>query len=241
MLSYLKLAVRKIPGLERFARLFFDQRYKLARRHLRGVGLEIGALDRPLTLPRNARAHYLDRMVPAQLRKHYPELGTRRLYVSLVANGEDLGCIADGSLRFLIANHVIEHLEDPMAAIELFLRKLGNGGILFLAVPDMRRTFDHGRAETTCEHLREDHQSGSSHSRAQHFDEWAQHVEGLSGIAAKERAAALNAMGYSIHFHCWTLDGFRYFLDHLAETLPLEIADSLSWRNENIFIIRKTG
>jgi SAM-dependent methyltransferase len=157
MLSSIKAVVRKSPALERLGHSLLNKRYQLAKRYLRGSGLEIGALDRPLYLPKTATAYYLDRMLPSQLREHYPELGHRRLYVSMVADGEDLSCIAEGALDFLIANHVIEHLDDPIAAIELFMKKLKAGGILYMAVPDMRRTFDYQRAETTWEHLSGDH------------------------------------------------------------------------------------
>jgi hypothetical protein len=203
------------------------------------LGLEIGALDRPLMLPRRARAFYLDRFLPSKLREHYPELDGRRIYVSLVSEGEELPCIRDGSLSFVVANHVIEHCEDPIATLTTFSSKLQIGGIVFMAVPDMRRTFDHARPETPWQHLLADHQDGSATSRMSHYREWATIVECKRGDAAEQRAEELQAQNYSIHYHCWTEQGFRTFLDHIAETLPLRLVDSDSWRNENIFVLRK--
>ena len=217
-----------------------DLRYKMAHRQLRGVGLEIGALDRPLFLPQGVKAFYLDRLSPSDLYRHYPELSHRHFYVSIVGDGETMNCIRDASLDFLIANHVIEHMQDPIGTLRTFTRTLRPHGKIFMAVPDMRSTFDHRRAETTWEHHLRDHTDGPAVSRRDHYQEWAVLVDGLANSAADERARNLLAQDYSIHFHCWTLEGFRSFLDHLAAILPLRIAETKSWRNENIFIIEKT-
>lgn len=238
MLNSLQQRLRRIPLLERFARRLLDRRYQLARRYLRGVGIEIGALDRPLLLPRAARAFYLDRLLPAQLREHYPELGARQFYVSLVANGEQLECIRDGSLNFLVANHVIEHCEDPISALLTFAAKLQAGGIIFLAVPDMRKTFDRDRDETTWDHLWQDYTNSPALSRRRHYREWVSAVEGNTD-ELERRAAALEAQDYSIHFHCWSRLGFLDFLRRLSAIAPLTLAASAAWRNENIFILRK--
>jgi SAM-dependent methyltransferase len=237
----LKQYVLRVPWLERAARRRLDLRYRLARRHLRGVGLEIGALDRPLFLPRYARAYYLDRLLPAKLYEHYPELSHRRFFVSLVGDGETMACVRDASLDFLIANHVIEHCQDPIGAIQTFVSKLKPEGRIFMAVPDMRRTFDRRRTETPYEHLTADHERGPAISRNAHYQEWAEFVDGLNGPAADARAEALKQQDYSIHFHCWTLDGFQKFISHVAGQLPLRIVDVRSWRDENIFIIEKTS
>jgi hypothetical protein len=238
-LAPLKNLVHKSPALERLARRLVDRRYQLARCHMRGTGLEIGALDRPLMLPLGAKAYYLDRLLPAKLREHYPELSHRLFHVSLVADGETLSCIADGALDFLVANHVIEHCEDPIAALTTFARKLKAGGKIFMAVPDMRRTFDRRRRETTWEHLQADHEQGPARSRQQHYQEWAEVVDGLTGEDAARRARELQSMTYSIHFHCWTRRGFTDFLKRLRDHAPLSLIATRSWRNENIFVLVK--
>lgn len=241
ILAPLKNLVRKSPALERVARRLLDQRYQLACRYLRGVGLEIGALDRPLMLPSRAKAYYLDRLLPEKLREHYPELAGRTFHVSLVADGENLACISDEALDFIVANHVIEHCEDPIAALAAFANKLKSGGTLFMAVPDMRRTFDRHRRETTWEHLQTDHEHGPKISRAQHYQEWAEVVEGRSGADADKRARALLDMKSSIHYHCWTRGGFTDFLGRLRATVPLVVVEVRSWRNENVFVLMKTN
>src|SRR5207249_5036937 len=49
-------------------------REAIARRYLRGTGIEIGALHNPLRLPRGVDVRYVDRMTVPELRRHYPEL-----------------------------------------------------------------------------------------------------------------------------------------------------------------------
>jgi hypothetical protein len=239
MITQLKSLIRKSATLERIARAVVDRRYQLAKKHLRGNGLEIGALDRPLLLPSRATAYYLDHLLPSQLHEQYPELQGRKVYVSLVAEGEELACIKDASLDFIIANHVIEHCENPIATLMTFQQKLKPSGVIFMAVPDMRKTFDHRRTETTWEHVWTDYQTSPLGSRSGHYLEWSTMVEEKNGEQAQTRAEELMTMRYSIHFHCWTESGFRNFLMSVGELTPLHIVDSVAWRNENIFILRK--
>ena len=49
------------------------KRQRLAR-WLHGNGIEIGALHRPLDVPRTAHVTYVDRLPEPVLRSHYPEL-----------------------------------------------------------------------------------------------------------------------------------------------------------------------
>ena len=94
------------------------RRWRIARRFLRGSGLEIGALHRPLRVPSRARVRYVDRFDVAGLRRHYPELRAQKLVgVDVIDNGEELSSQADLSADFLIANHFIEHTEDPLGTL----------------------------------------------------------------------------------------------------------------------------
>lgn len=242
VIASVKSALRQFPLLVLLARWPYErQRYRLARKYLHGTGIEIGALHRPLKLPPQAKAYYLDRLEPEQLKTHYPELGNSRIYVSLVGEGENLGCIRDRSLDFLVANHFIEHCEDPLATLKEFTGKLRPGGIIFMAVPERRRTFERRREETSWEHLLLDHERGPETSRLGHFQEWASKVYGLKGDHIERGVTDLQAMNYSIHYHCWSKEGFINFLQKLSAFLPLELVDLRSWRQENIFILRKAG
>src|SRR5437870_4275781 len=83
---------------------------------LSGDGIEIGALHRPVIAP-HLRVLHVDRMMPEELMRHYPELAGHTLVEpNIIDDAETLAKIADGSQEFVIANHVIEHMRDPVRA-----------------------------------------------------------------------------------------------------------------------------
>src|SRR5437868_3415445 len=83
-------------------------RADVARVYLRGQGIEIGALHRPLRVPRKARVSYLDRLPRADLYRQYPTLaGHHFVPVDIVDDAERLARVADGSQDFVIANHFL--------------------------------------------------------------------------------------------------------------------------------------
>lgn len=113
-----------------------DIRTSLAKQYLSGFGIEIGALHQPLLVPSRARVKYVDRLPIGELRLQYPELKEYPFRnVDIIDNGETLEKIESDSLDFVIANHFLEHCENPIKAIQSFLRVLKKGGTLYLAVP----------------------------------------------------------------------------------------------------------
>ena len=122
-----RLLTPQTEWLDRKKRLGFANQY------LKGKGLEIGALHVALTLPPNAKARYVDRYRREELYKHYPELaGYHIAEPDVVADGQFLDGFKDESEDFIIANHFIEHAEDPILTIKNFLRVLRPKGIIFL-------------------------------------------------------------------------------------------------------------
>ena len=87
---------------------------------------------------------YVDRMPVTLLRRHYPELDELPLVEidDVGDDGERLQTIEAQSQDFVIANHLLEHTEDPISTIRNWLRVLRPGGVIYMAVPDKRHTFD---------------------------------------------------------------------------------------------------
>ena len=199
-----------------------SRRRELAGKFLDGDGLEIGALHEPLEVPPRARVRYVDRLGPEALRQHYPELAGQPLVpVDVVDDGETLARIPDASVDFVIANHMLEHCENPVGAIRSHFRVLRAGGVLYYAVPDKRYCFDAVRPLTTIEHFRRDDEVGPSGTRNGHFEEWARLVMNIGDpAAATAEAARLRDMNYSIHFHVWDFDSFMDFVDLVRERVP---------------------
>jgi predicted SAM-dependent methyltransferase len=209
----------------------------LAFRYLRGDGIEIGALYRPQRVPKDARVRYVDHAGGDDLYEIYPEHDWVQP-PDVVDEAEHLRSFEDESLDFVIANHVLEHVEDPVAALHTFLRVLHPGGIVFITLPDARNSFDQRRERTTVDHVLRDHDEGPEVSRRQHYEEWAHIVEGIADPAlVAERADEFAAHGTRNHFHVWELDTFLELL--LALRLPADIEAASATDFEFAVILRK--
>lgn len=200
-------------------------RATLARLFIRGEGLEIGALHNPMPLPSGVRVHYVDRLPVEELRRHYPELAHERLVpVEILEDGERLTSIPDESQDFVIANGFLEHCENPLGALVTFTRVLKPGGILFLAVPDKRFTFDRDRPVTPLEHLWSDYIGRPARPRREAFEEWTRLVYKIQDEAARRRRTdELEAMNYSIHHHVWTETEILELLVGVQRRLGLDL------------------
>jgi predicted SAM-dependent methyltransferase len=215
----------------------------IADTYIRGQGIEIGALHMPLGVPRSARVKYVDRLSVPDLRKHYPELNDKNLVeVDIIADGERLESISDATQDFVIANHFVEHCQNPIAAILNMFRVLKPGGVLYLALPDKRCSFDVDRPVTPFEHLLRDYHDGPAWSRRQHFEEWTRLVNKVLDDEEAERQIALNLeMDYSIHYHVWTQAEMFELVVELRKMVSFELELSLKNGGEVIFILRKNN
>lgn len=200
----------------------FTSRTELAAGHLSGEGLEIGALHSPTAVPDGAHSRYVDRKPTSELRREYEELADLDLVeIDIVDDGETLATVADGSQAFIIANHFLEHCEDPIGTIGNHLRKLQPGGVLFYTVPDKRYTFDFRRRPTPLDHMISDHEQGPAGSRRGHYEEWTRLTpnppdaedEGFLRWAAAH-ARELEDEAASIHMHVWTQAEFLQLILH---------------------------
>ncbi len=239
----LKNAIRDVRKLLRMFRHL--DREAIAANYLTGEGIEIGGLHNPMKVPRGARVRYVDRMSVHELRTHYPEMAERDLvHVDIVDDGERLTTIGDASQDFVIANHFLEHCEDPLRTLRQHFRVLKEGAVLFLSLPDKRYTFDILREVTPIEHLERDYREGPAWSRDAHFLEWAELVERLTDPAAiRARVDELQRLNYSIHYHVWTMEDMLDLLRHLPRFLAIPFSIECIMRNEgevNI-VLRKTG
>ena len=213
-------------------------RRRLADRYLRGSGFEIGALHIPLKVPRHLKVRYVDRMPLEELRRHFPELaGLDIVAPDVVDDGERLTSLPDGCADFIVANHFIEHTEDPISTLRNHFRVLRPGGIEYMAVPDKHHTFDRDRPVTPLEHLIRDEQEGPAWSRASHFEEWARLVKHVPESEVQACARALERADYSIHFHVWRLTDFLELLLHCRAEAGLPLAIEAVERNGHEFVV----
>lgn len=215
----------------------------LADLFIRGDGIEIGALHNANPVPAEARVQYVDRMTKEDLLRHYPELGGAHITApDICCDGETLDAVGDGTLDFVIANHFLEHCQNPIRTIENMLRRLKNDGILFLAVPDKRYIFDVDRPVTPIEHLFQDYVNGPERSYDTHFEEWAKYAAKTPPSEMEKKVEELKKQKYSIHFHAWTQFEFMELFIVLKRCfdMPFELLILYAHKFEIIAVLRKT-
>lgn len=198
-------------------------RNELSAKYLSGSGIEIGALCHPLQV--KGEVKYIDRFDRDGLHDQYPEIPTDIMCpVDIVDDGEHLEKIEVDSQDFIIANHFLEHCNDPIYTVVNWIRILKKGGVIFCAVPNKDECFDKDRVTTTYEHVEQEFREQIYHE-AEHY-------------AENQLDPSTN---YSIHYHCWDFDAIHEFWDRLCEKLPIKVEESCynPLRQEFIFIVRK--
>lgn len=220
----------------------YQVRKEIASQYLRGEGIEIGALNAPLEIPETVKVNYLDRMSVSSLRQQYPELALVNLVeVDIIDDGEALASVKNNSFDFVIANHMIEHCQNPIKAISNFLRVLKPGGIVYMGVPDKRYTFDLDRPLTSLEHLVRDYKEGPAWSKLFHYEEYIRYVDKVDESNFTERLNYLLGKDYSIHFHVWVPESFLELLQYCQQKLNFAFEIELFKSNdfEILVILRK--
>jgi SAM-dependent methyltransferase len=96
-------------------------------------------------------------------------LSGRRRPVDVVAPGDDLP-FEDDSADFVFASHVLEHIPDPVQALEEWLRVARK--YVVLVIPHWDRTFDRDRELTPVDELLRRHQEHLEDPRDLHWSVW---------------------------------------------------------------------
>gem|GEM_PF-725695 len=240
-------------------------RESVANEYLSGNGIEIGAFASPLKTPSQASVSYVDRYNTDELEKEFNLAGltpsdfgfdpSALVVPDIVDDGESLAKLGDLTQDFVIANHVLEHFENPVKGFANMLRVLRHGGFLYLALPEMEHSFDRIRQPTPFAHVWRDYIEGPAWSRRQAFDEFAQvFVENgmaknlfaqKSGQELREFtqyvASELDRVNFSIHFHAWRkVDMIELFLQ-LKSRLKIGFSIELikASGDEVIFVFKK--
>lgn len=211
--------------------------------YLTGEGIEIGALHHPMQVPQRVKVRYVDRMDAAGLRRHYPELGDAALVdPDIIDDGERLTRVPAASQDFVIANHFLEHCQDPLGTLEALFRVLKPGGVLYMGLPDKRYTFDHQRPVTPLAHLLEDHELGPERSWRSHAEEYVRLVNGATEEGEVARATErIVSENLSIHFHVWTQKEMLELLLAVKDRLDFDLETMCKNHMEVVFVLRKSA
>ncbi len=184
---------------------------EIAAASLRGIGIEFGPGASPFPVPLECHPLYADMYSYQALRSHlYPgQTAHQVVRPDFVTDLQTLSGIADESLDFVVACHVIEHTVSPITAFAACHRALRPGGSMVLVVPDFEKTFDRSRELTPLQHFIDDHVAPSRERDHGHFLEFYTRVFPPSDPAdIPALAEKKHAEDFSIHYHCWNHDSF---------------------------------
>ncbi len=214
-----------------------NARRYLASRHLRGDGIEIGAMHFPLPPHRGMRVKYVDNTSLEDSIAKFPELrGQNLVRPDFIEDGFELASFSPASQDFVIANRVLEHAPNPLRTLSNWVRVLRPGGALLVSVPLAEACFDRGRTETTLGHLLQDFQATTEQLAARnlvHYVEWLSISEPAilsvgnpayqkaSAVEIERRAAELCHLQAEIHFHTFSRNSFESILRHFASHTPV--------------------
>lgn len=196
--------------------------YSLASGH----GLEIGPLHEPAQLPENSSVEYFDLRSKADSATIFDELNPDTI-VEVDHIGDidkrDLRRLGQDRFDFVLASHVIEHLANPIALIEDAFHILKPNGLLIIAAPDKRFTFDKAREITSTQHCLHDYKNRVETACDSHYTDFIRNVlpDGplLHGNDLEERRRLVRIRRE--HVHVWDSTAFKDLID--AAFLHLKI------------------
>ena len=100
--------------------------------------------------------------------RFHPAKSPGRQYLS---EASALARITDDGYDAVLSSHCLEHLANPLAALNEWRRVTRPRGHLLLVLPDPSLTFDHRRPITSLEHLVDDHENAVGEDDLSHLDE----------------------------------------------------------------------
>ena len=129
-----------------------------------------------------------------------------------ISEASDLCQVKSGSYQFLISSNCLEHVANPLKAVEEWIRVISPGGYLLLVLPNKSSGFDHRRPITLFEHLLDDYKNNTTEHDLTHLDE----------ILALHDLSRDPAAGDHENFRKRSLDNFNNRgLHHHVFDLPL--------------------
>ncbi len=193
---------------------------------LNGEGLEIGALNQAANIPARCSITYCDVCSREEVIQFFPELRIEDLvpvdYICDI-DKDGLALFQDNTFDFIILNHIVEHVANPIKSIREIFRIVKVGGLLVISAPDKQYTFDKNRDLTPFSHLQEDYMNNTIDSTDDHYIDFLKGVHpevfDLSPEEIQERID--NVRLRREHVHVWDSSSFRQFLDESFRLLDL--------------------
>ena len=136
-----------------------------------------------------------------------------------ILDAVDLTSIKNNTYDFVLSCNNIEHIANPMKAIEQWLSVLKKGGILVIIAPRKESNFDHNRDIVKFNHLIADYQNKTSEDDLTHLEEILTlhdlKMDPPSGTIEQFKERSLkNFENRCLHQHVFDLNVLREIYEH---------------------------
>jgi SAM-dependent methyltransferase len=95
----------------------------------------------------------------------------KRVGHQFISDATDLGHLPEGRYDFVLSSNNLEHIANPLKALNEWLRILRPGGQILLVLPRKESNFDRKREVTSFAHLLDDFNHGTTEHDLTHLDE----------------------------------------------------------------------
>jgi len=138
-----------------------------------------------------------------------------------------LSNIESGKYDFVLSCNNLEHIANPMKALEEWIRVIKSNGIILLVLPNKVGNFDHNRKITRFEHLLDDYSNNVSEKDLTHLEEILKFhdltLDPLAGDIENFKNRSLNNFqNRCLHHHVFDLPLLRSIFDYLNIVVCLE-------------------
>ena len=136
-----------------------------------------------------------------------------------VADATDLSQISSGSYDFLLSSNCLEHVANPLKAMNEWARVVKRKGVVLLILPNKATNFDHSRPVTQFQHLLEDFHGNVGEDDLTHLEEILQLHDLSMDPPAGDRESFRkrsqdNFRNRTLHHHVFDADLIRRIFEH---------------------------
>ena len=133
-----------------------------------------------------------------------------------------LSSFRDSTYDFVIMNHVIEHIANPIRVIEDAFRILCPSGKVVLGVPDKRFNYDSARDLTSFDHLWREYQDQVTAVEDDHYLDFLRAVHPATlALPEKIKIHLDHARDRREHAHVWDSSSFKKFFVECLNRLEI--------------------
>lgn len=160
--------------------------------------------------------------------------------IQYISEATDLSFSPSDKYDFVLSSNCLEHVANPLKAIEEWIRVIKKDGLLLLILPNKDYCFDHKRPITDIKHLLDDYKNQKDESDLTHLSEIIElqdfKMDKCAGTIDKFKERSLeNQLNRALHHHVFDISLLREIYD----LYKIEIILTYEGRRGNIILGRK--